>query len=118
MLILQFLELISYKTIPTGSRHTCDPPVMDTDEDYAVLGNDDTTNKLLLEGYRESQSKVEYDIKEFRCFRKEDINVLVTWNSSFFTKFANATKLAKHLNLIAKSDRIALFQAILYNKYP
>ena len=118
MTTLEFLNSISYHAIATGSRVTCDPPVMDTDEDYAVWSQPDTIDILLEKGYIESSGSEEYDLSEFRCYRKDDINVMVTRNVDFFHKFHQATKLAKALNLLAKSDRIMLFQAILYGKYP
>ena len=34
---VEFAATHSLKLEPTGSRYICDPPVMDTDVDYAVL---------------------------------------------------------------------------------
>jgi hypothetical protein len=41
-------------------------------------------------------------------------NLIVTDDLEWHRRFVAATSIAKRLNLMAKADRIALFQAVLY----
>lgn len=50
----------------------------------------------------------------FQSFRCDDVNLIVTVDSEFYNRFVAATSVAMRLNLLEKSDRIALFQAVLY----
>lgn len=107
---------------PTGSFFICYPQVTDTDKDYVVKVTDLGTAEpaLLDKGYKVSVSdREEYDLQAeggFQAFRKEDINLIVTEDETFFSKFVDATLLAKELNLLKKEDRITLFQYVLYGK--
>lgn len=107
---------------PTGSFFICYPQVTDTDKDYVVKVTDLGTAEpaLLDKGYKVSVSdRKEYDLQAeggFQTFRKEDINLIVTEDETFFSKFVDATLLAKELNLLKKEDRITLFQYVLYGK--
>lgn len=107
---------------PTGSFFICYPQVTDTDKDYVVKVTDLGTAEpaLLDKGYKVSVSdREEYDLQAeggFQTFRKEDINLIVTEDETFFSKFVDATLLAKELNLLKKEDRITLFQYVLYGK--
>ena len=105
---------------PTGSFYICDPQVLNTDKDYIVLVKDLNTSvtKLTDVGYLPSIcDSDEYDLEAeggFMCYRKDDINLIVTEDEKFFTKFWEATCVAKQLNLKDKHDRIYLFKYVLY----
>ena len=108
-----FVELV-------GSRATCNPPPFDTDSDFLVasLNGLDLDGLLVNEGYyfeHGDRYKLE-DAKDFKSYRKDDINLIVSNNEDFIQKFRAATSVCKRLNLMNKSDRIALFQAVLYGK--
>lgn len=122
------MGLIQYIDIPkelwkgiyqTGSTVICNPPVIDTDEDYIILTKD---LKKLHEFLRfhlfdfTSEDKEEYELygEGFNCYRKGKLNLIVTEDEEFYIKFVRATRLAKKLNLLKKEDRITLFQDILY----
>lgn len=50
----------------------------------------------------------------FVSFRKAKVNIIATESTEFFSKFLVATEIAKLLNLVDKTDRVKLFQYILY----
>ena len=116
----KYLWALSHWDItPVGSRVTCSPPPMNTDTDYLVLGNVRKIKKhLIAAGFRpEYRSKYNYN-SIFYSLRYTNINVIVTSSKHFQRKFLLATSIAKELNLLEKYHRVALFQAILYDKHP
>ena len=122
--------LIKYINIPqdlwggiyqTGSSVICNPPVTDTDIDYVIYTNEEVKLDTFLkcEGFKEScYDEEEYDLEEegFTCYRKSNINLIVTINYNWYLKWVEATKLAKKLNLLQKEQRITLFKYILYGE--
>lgn len=105
---------------PVGSRVTCNPAPTDTDEDYLVLVDADTwLNRFKIFegglGFKYGGSEVNIlSGNDFDSWRKGEINIIVTSKIEFYYKFLAATSVGKRLNLLDKSDRIALFQAVLY----
>ena len=108
---------------PCGSRITCKPPVLDTDEDWMVLV--DITNilnvgaQLLSKGFELGGSVcINADTLEspqqFWSYTRGDLNILITSCPDFYHRFWIATQAATKLNLLDKTDRVTLFQAILY----
>lgn len=128
--------------VAVGSRVTCDPPPMDTDEDYLLefryYGDVEPFEKAMeaagwtVEGRRKSavpQSlfdaltaiepfEDEYHMENFRSFRKGNLNVIAAYRQEFHSKFLLATEVCKQLNLQDKKQRIMLFRAILYGETP
>lgn len=110
------------KVMPVGSRVTCRPAPTDTDADYLVLVADPWAFRgaVFLDGYELGGSLLlDADaplnsVDRFSSYTKGDINLIVTGCEQFFNKFVVATHVATRLNLLQKSDRITLFQAILY----
>jgi len=103
--------------IPVGSRVTCDPAPSGTDEDWLVLASPRAGDKLQEAGFSQDGSPQFYtgnDNGGFRSWRRGDLNVITTESREFFDRFETASDLAKRFNLLAKPDRIALFQAVLY----
>lgn len=45
-----------------------------------------------------------------------DLNLIVTEDKEFFSKFMAATQIARRLNVLDKGDRIALFRAVLFGE--
>lgn len=112
-----------------GSRVTCNPPPVDTDQDVLVYideaNADDFVwrmkktgfNVELGEGYAEDAlNSGEED--RFQSYRLGDVNLIDTVDERFYTRFAAATAMAKRANLMQKEERIALFQAVLYGNSP
>lgn len=110
---------------PVGSRVTCNPAPTDTDADYLVLVSPENAERFLIDlgvgGYEAGGSRVEHNSKElmagdeaFMSFTHGEVNLIVTSSRSFHTRFLAATSVAKRLNVMAKEDRVYLFQAVLY----
>lgn len=103
--------------IPVGSRVTCDPAPSDTDEDWLALTFSDAGPHMEADGFSQDGSPQFYtgnDNGGFRSWRRGNLNVITTESREFFERFSTATELARRFNLLAKADRIALFQAVLY----
>lgn len=113
------------KITQVGSRVTCDPPVMDTDEDWLIYVPEQGLANWLTDA-----AKLGFDLDD-RCkhYRVEDndfnswrgpnnLNLIVTASLQFYNKFNLASNVAKELNLLKKEDRITLFQANLYGREP
>lgn len=102
----------------TGSRVICDPPPMDTDEDWVVLVGDldDFEEQLKDSGWLATMSD-EYG-EGIRTYRKDILNLVVTDAPQVYSRWRLATLVARRLNLLRKEDRIMVFQAILYGAVP
>jgi hypothetical protein len=112
-----------------GSRVTCNPPPIDTDQDVLVYIDSDNAddfisrmkragfNVELGEGYAEDAlNGGESD--RFQSYRLGDVNLIVTVDPIFYQRFQYATQIATRANLLQKEERIELFQAILYGNMP
>jgi len=118
---VETLNRLGFTTYHTGSREICNPPSLDTDDDYLVFASGDYFAILprLLELSGWDRGGIEYNrIPEFWSWRKGPVNLIVTGNSGFYDKFVLATRVAKEMNLLMKVDRIHLFEAILYQTGP
>lgn len=117
------------ESLLTGSSVICNPPP-DTDIDYLFLVGEGAVGALesrlekdgweiggsLPKGRTGHRDLTEFDT--FESYRKGKFNLLLTGNDEYFFRFGNATRLAKQLNLLKKEDRIALFEAVVRDKYP
>jgi hypothetical protein len=122
----EFLDDLRKKVISVtlvGSRETCNPPPVDTDQDVLVLmyeGTGGLFGELFSVGFDIDGSQVRDpadhlgDEGTFQSFSKGDLNLIVTQDPEFHRRFLAATSVAKKLNLLEKADRIDLFQAVLY----
>lgn len=107
-----------------GSRVTCNPPPMDTDNDQLLLVKDYVCVEadLVANGWKLGGSAIPADQNYtkpdefFASFTNGDVNLIVTPSSEFARRFVAATSVAQRLNLTNKDDRIALFQAVLYGR--
>lgn len=105
-----------------GSRVTCSPPPTDTDQDVLCLVRNDKIASLVgrldgagwVRGGSNARNTNMGHVAGFDSYTKGDINLLLTADDNFHRRFLAATSVAKHLNLLVKADRIALFQAVLY----
>jgi hypothetical protein len=114
--VIALLTQHSQKFAATGSRVICDPPPMGTDEDYVCLAHPSTEGVLVTAGFEMSIDPEKYeDLPDFIPYRCGEFNVIVTEDPQFYALFVEATEEAKRLNLTDKSDRIALFQRVLYD---
>ena len=125
------------RVLHTGSRVICDPPVMNTDDDYLLLihpvrqweirgdlANDGYFGggSLVAEGLRPLSIKPDYSERwngsTYRSYKKGNINIILTCDPDYFENFRCSTLLAKKLNLRNKADRVALFEAINFDEWP
>lgn len=111
----QHLESISICIFPTGSRIICQPPVLNTDEDwYVLVENYSKFDALLDMDYTSPEkSKEEYpemDGDDFKTYRKDEINLIVTEDRKFFLDGYLATCLCQGINAFHKDLRINIFQ--------
>lgn len=104
----------------TGSAVICNPPVLNSDKDFIICA---TNPRLLIEFLVKNNFEVSLNndgTYKFNpddgitCLRRDEVNLVVTASRDFYLKFVEATDLAKKLNLLEKSQRIALFQYVLY----
>lgn len=114
----QLNALLGQKAIAhqmTGSRYICDPAPKDTDEDYIAFMSCGNEQCLELAGFDMNTDPTLYEeMPDFLAYRLGEFNVIVTHNIEFYRLFVQATEEAKALNLLSKSDRIKLFQKVLY----
>ena len=111
----------------TGSRVICRPPPTDTDDNYCLCVPDMGAFEswALGVGYIRTTPEEDHgygsgddgESPKFRCYRKGDINLIVMDDKEFYGRWWTATKAAQMFNLIDKTERIALFQGILYDRW-
>jgi hypothetical protein len=113
---------------PVGSRETCNPPPIGTDRDWlALIASSEWSaldSALKQDGWELGGSFSAHEsvpIPEddrFCSYTKliDDVleNIIVTDSIVFHKRFLAATGVAKRLNLLEKSARVDLFQAVLY----
>lgn len=112
---------------PTGSRFICDPPVLDTDDDWVILVEDLEYAKYKAarldwhsDGsgyYREGIDHEELGPFVSMRHSEGNSNYIFTDDAEFYDRYVAATLLAKKHNLLNKADRIQLFHAVLYGEY-
>ena len=117
-MIPSYLYKVSF---PTGSNYICNPPVTNTDVDEMFLVDDLQEVNFQLTGLGWTKCGLEEETYQdkpshWAAYRKENMNALLTTDLKYFMDFFKATEEAKHLNLLNKEDRIALFQKILGEK--
>jgi hypothetical protein len=126
--VIEEIKKLCVRFEPVGSRVTCNPPPSGTDVDYLVYCPVETQHGtvqyaslleyLATNGWELGGSKIESKGVQvgygFESFTREDINLIITQDFLFFSRFMAATSVCLRLNLLQKEDRIALFQAVLY----
>ena len=100
---------------PTGSKVICEPPVMDTDEDWIVWVKEEgfSHSSLLNAGFVPDGEN--YHDGHFTSYRKGELNLILIEDKQVYSAYCRATDTAKSLNIRDKADRITLFD--LYRKY-
>ncbi len=105
-----------------GSRITCNPMPEDADEDWLILAGGDSscsqiTDALTLAQFDLSSTGKHYQEQaeeSFSCWKRRDIDILLTKNITWHKRHVSATHVCKKLNILYKPHRIMLFQAVLY----
>ena len=96
----------------TGSSFICDPPVLDTDIDIVLWYQDVAFPQIAAENHWEVGE--DYGLGML-TFRKDQYNIIALTEQKDFYKWIGATYVAKGLNLMDKGDRIAMFDALIYD---
>lgn len=125
----EYLQAIS--VYPTGSKYICNPPVLNTDEDYLVLVTDFNAvyQKLMSwdspwedcmpPGSDEFASAYE-DEKAYgipwNAFRLGEVNIMVTQDKDWYFASVAATELCKAWNVLDKDKRIRIFRNLKYRE--
>lgn len=106
-----------------GSRVTCNPPPTDTDRDFLVVTADACEAAFVAELKNLGFNCEGYDQYQqtsvaggFKSWRRGDLNLIVTSDDVFAERHRAATYVCTRLNVLDKSDRIAIFQAVLYGR--
>lgn len=114
--------------VPVGSRVTCSPPPMDTDEDFLLLVDD---MKVAVRNLKEmgfssqmtTEQEAEYEglqrvsSARFKSLRFGITNYIITDSYFFFERFLTATHICKTLNLMEKPQRIMVFNGVFGDGY-
>ena len=124
------LEVLESGTIivPVGSRVTCSPPPMDTDEDFLLLveNMNDSVVKLFDIGFSPHMTPEQADEYrnlrsatggKFASLRFGDINYIITESAFFFDRFLTATHICKTMNVMDKQHRILIFHGVFGDSY-
>jgi hypothetical protein len=100
----------------TGGRYICNPAPTGTDEDYiALVAGDDWVEALCEAGFTlNTDCELYADCPDFYAWRGGEFNVICVEEPEMYRRWVDATEQAKAQNLLAKEDRIALFQKVLY----
>lgn len=106
-----------------GSRRTASAVNPGADYDWLVLIPPDRSlqveGRLTALGYTAEGAYDSDGIplgSGFRSFRRRDANLIITTSPEFYSAFMAATSVATLLGLQDKSDRVALFRAVLYHE--
>lgn len=119
---------------PTGSRYICNPPILDTDDNYLVLVEDarGVYSKLINDGWEDclklavdgsGKDAIDSYIDEqsygvvWYAFRKGAINIMVSENWDWYVSSCAATELCKALNIKEKEQRIRIFRNLKYREH-
>lgn len=103
---------------PTGSKYICNPPVLNTDEDYyGYTSNKASTIEALLNDGWELCTDNDYDDDAFTALRKGAYNLILLFTVNEWMQHYKTTELAKRFNLVNKHDRIDLFELVRNGSY-
>jgi hypothetical protein len=116
------------RSIECGSRITCNPAPTDTDRDFLVQVPAEHwmafSNTLCADGWMCGGSEIPDDANNtpvedrFQSYTYGENNIIATISPAFYDRFVLATVVSTRLNLMDKSHRIVLFQALLYGNAP
>lgn len=137
---LQEVEVIKshvLRAMLVGSRVTCNPPVVGTDQDVLVLVKyieSSVIEQVSSTDFASAHKEVDAmhrDLRyggwvlggsgdhddDFESWTHGDINLIITASVEFYNLFVCATALCKKLNIMDKEDRKAVFRSVLYKEH-
>ena len=114
---VDWLKNNGFTFLRTGSREICNPPVVNTDVDFAVLSIG--SFNFEKEGWIATGEQEEYgaDSSNFETFRSGEVNLIVVSDKTYYWQWRVATAAAKQLNIHNNDKRKALFQGVLYGNW-
>ena len=117
--LIDQLETHCSAAVPVGSRVTCNPPPMDTDQDI-LCRCDDVAHLCGFQDWLVDQKWKEegnYGDSNFTSWKKTldttVFNLIVAEDEDWFDKFLEATVICMEKNLLVKADRIAVFDKVM-----
>jgi hypothetical protein len=116
MSLIEQLKPLVMDMFPTGSRVICDPPVLDTDEDWVLMVPHRKAFRPFLRelGFTQTSRTYYRVTSSITTYRHPDnsLNLIVTDEQDMFDRWREATEIATQENLTNKEDRIKLFELI------
>lgn len=119
---IEFAATHELNLVCVGSRVTCSPPPVGTDQDYLIYvvssAADGLISYLAQDGWEPCSGSLmdsELSMSGWTSFRRGEENIIMTWVLDFYESFLFATEIAKALNLMNKEDRVILFQTVRKN---
>ena len=116
------IEDFCLAAVAVGSRVTCNPPPMDTDQDILCLVDKDELD--IFEDYL-SDKGWEFEGEDYAGTKKGDFmswrgehdgteyNLIITTEEKWFDSFMDATFSCKEKNLMTKAERVAEFDKFM-----
>lgn len=106
---------------PCGWLVTGYPVPTDTDADYSVWLISSAQPERVFEtldqaGFQNESDEYKGPASAFSSWCKGEVNLIVTGDGEFVKRHHAATDVCKRLNLLDKSDRMAVFRAVLYGE--
>lgn len=98
---------------PYGSRYTCDPAPIDTDDDTIVWVKEFPNPDKMKELGWEIDGKDVYGDTYFQSYRREFKNLVMVEDKTVYLRCVAAALLCKQLNLLKKEERVTVHQWIL-----
>jgi len=108
-------KLEGIKLIKSGSFFVCGEE--GTDIDFFALNTKKNVSLIEKLGYKTNQMEINKygEVSDFISYRRGRFNIVLLPNKKTMDKVRVASHICKRLKVTKKIDRIAVFQAILYN---
>ena len=91
-----------------------------SDYDFLVFIPDNKAHVMERHGFRLETGGSHYEPSsgQFNSWRNDNLNIILTYNRTFANDYLGANALAVALGLKNRTERVLLFQSILYRNYP
>lgn len=100
---------------PTGSRVICNPPILDTDEDWLVFVPESVQSKAIdwLVNHGAEYPGDQEHYPDGVCFHLGSLNPILIWDWTHYYKWVAATWIVQKLNPQSKEERTHYFAALV-----
>lgn len=105
---------------PTGSRVICDPPVMDTDDDWLVFIPESMSDyaNAFLQNIGATHSVEQEHYPDGVVWWLGTLNIIVLFDRDIYYRWVAATYYAKQMNLQSKEERKRFFGTMIDMRSP